>query len=85
LSDPGIAARAERAQAEAAQLPTAEKIMDLAARASAHGSRTMSSAEIREIAGKAIADLALVTAELYRLSELMVDNEPASERRGEST
>jgi hypothetical protein len=77
VTDPGISAKAEQVQAEAAALPTLDDIKELAGRAVAHGgTRDMSIDEIRELAVQAVDHAERVTILLRRLSDLLEPPSP---------
>jgi outer membrane protein TolC len=72
LTDPGISAKAEQVQAEAAALPSLEEIRELAGRAVAHGGTPeMSLDEIRALADQAVDRAEQVTVLLRRLADLL--------------
>jgi hypothetical protein len=72
LDDPGVSAKAERLQAEAAALPSLDEVRELAERAVAHGgTEQMSLDEIHALATQAVAQAEEVTSLLRRLSGLL--------------
>lgn len=79
MTDPGVNAKAEQLQAEAAALPSLDEVRALAQRAVAHGgTQDMSLDEIRELAGQAVAQAEQVTSLLRRLSDLLSPAAPPS-------
>jgi hypothetical protein len=72
VTDPGLGAKAEQVQAEAAALPSLDDIKELAEQAVAHGgTQDMGIDEIRELAVQAVDHAERVTVLLRRLSDLL--------------
>lgn len=77
MTEPDVTADAERIRAQAAALPSAQEIRDLAARALAHGGTSqMSLDEIRALASQAVAGAEQVNVLLRHLSELLAESGP---------
>jgi hypothetical protein len=71
LTEPDISAKAEQVLADAAELPSAAQIRDLADRAVGHGSRNMSTEQIRATAREAVENAKRLTDLLQVLADLV--------------
>lgn len=72
--EPDVSAKAEQALAEAAELPSADQILDLGDRAAGHGSRNMSAEQIRATALEAVGYAKRLTDLMQVLADLVEEN-----------